>query len=347
MLALGSWCVSEGVDIVSRAQSSTLSKGLAASPSLMLLLAALRSGDTTFAINALCGSISVACTLVLGMCIVIGTTQNRSHALQLEKTLRAHGRILAFTVPLIVCILVDGFCLSFALIGLCEFVVFSWYAFIGSKSQVASKGKDSIDLDGRAVDEPVAKGMLFVVLGVLIVWLYSDDMVIFFHKASDLYLVEIGHLAFFLAPFALQLSDIIACLKLSESGKRDSSNLAIQYVLGNTVSCSTLLLGILCLYGYYNHIHWAPSFSASFLIMASTSLAAAVVIWMPAVLNRNHGFILIVLYGLAIFIHLFMDSTFLAPQISANLSLRSVDIGTVSQSATRDVISEISLTPFL
>ncbi len=38
--------------------------------------------------------------------------------------------------------------------------------------------------DGRAVDEPVAKGMLFVVLGVLIVWLYSDDMVIFFHKVS-------------------------------------------------------------------------------------------------------------------------------------------------------------------
>ncbi len=64
MLALGSWCISEGVDILNKPQqNSSYLKGfglsvLAIFPSFIVLVTALQSGNIDFGVNALTGAIS-------------------------------------------------------------------------------------------------------------------------------------------------------------------------------------------------------------------------------------------------------------------------------------------------
>jgi Ca2+/Na+ antiporter len=134
-----------------------------------------------------------------------------------------------------------------------------------------------------------------VFIGTLILFLYADDFIQFTAKAAQRNELNSTLLAFFLAPIAIDLPDIILSWP-SNAGKRDSVTLAISNFVSSAVSKTSLVLGLICLYGYWHELQWQNLYALDLFIIAACSLAAGVAVWVPTTLNKSHGVMLFAVF---------------------------------------------------
>eukprot|EP00301_Raphidiophrys_heterophryoidea_P013254 c20623_g1_i1.p1 GENE.c20623_g1_i1~~c20623_g1_i1.p1 ORF type:complete len:397 (-),score=106.57 c20623_g1_i1:229-1383(-) len=368
MLALGSWCVREGVDILADHYEGSTSGSLVlallnSAPDVIFFLVALSGNrDPSFSIGALSGTVIVQCTAGLGLGIFLGAINSRSNSFPLDKNVRALGQVLLLTTPLLVCILVDGFCLSFGLLGAFEYIAFTWFTVSGSSSsRVASKKREkdpdlSNDGPSRGDSEtaPSGKGMLFVAIGLLIFALFADDLVDSLILYGQDHHVRTLLLAFFITPLVTATPELLDCFSLSLHGKREVLNTTLANMITSVICKTTLIVGILCLFGYFHSTQLPHAFALHLAAISATVAIAGCCVWLPNTLGRVHGLILLALFVFGVVWQLRAPASPAFKLIGNDGSLSRLGSPSLAGSASaassppqfRDILEEINLTPY-
>eukprot|EP00298_Acanthocystis_sp_HF-20_P019823 c24271_g1_i1.p1 GENE.c24271_g1_i1~~c24271_g1_i1.p1 ORF type:complete len:370 (-),score=108.49 c24271_g1_i1:48-1157(-) len=356
-LALGFWGVKQGCSILERKYSGKILrlwviKIVKYIPDMIFFFAALKSDHADFAVGSLAGDVMVLCTAGIGTGIIIACSRSHSKTFTIENSVRTQGLVFFFAIPLVICILIDGLCLSFGFIGVLGFLglLFVMTTFQKSHSHKYSpKEKDESD-DHQ--EESVVDGFAFTFIGCLIVWIFSDNFI-------DTLLASRNHiskdiiLGFFFSPLISEFAGLIEIFLFSNFGSQNSLDSFISRIIESSMLKSSILLSILCIFGYQSHFTWKHSeYSLIFLLLAFTLLTVGYIVWKITSLTKFHGFWLFALFLIASFLLINEDNSNTS---STHFILNSAELTLLSSGKTalatnsfvpRDILAEIKLNPF-
>ena len=132
-------------------------------------------------------------------------------------------------------------------------------------------------------------------------------------EASVLLKVSPTLLAFFLAPIASEMPEILEAISLSRRGHVQAINVAYSNLAGGTITKTTLLVGIFSLFGVYKDFVWeVPNYSFSLVLLASCALCAALVGFVPESLKSWHGLGLFAVFIIVALIQYFLNGQFVS-----------------------------------
>lgn len=150
-----------------------------------------------------------------------------------------------------------GFNALLSIVGIGSYLAFIIYSFICKpKSESEQKKVDLEAPNGPAGDEesdseeeghgeaPLSKGIAFLVVGGLLIFLFSEPFISAVVAISERVHVNPILLAFFLAPIASEMPEILESVSLSRKGKENSINIAFSNLIGGTITKTTLLCGV-------------------------------------------------------------------------------------------------------
>jgi len=282
-------------------------------PETIFFMMALGNQKPNFAVGAISGSVIVVCTIAVGCCVWIGgvmqggpvnnkTVSSRSYArnaqhILLYEGVRQQALILGVSCIVPAMVLVFGFQYWLGLLGIGGYLCFMLYTIFNRNSDTSDEEHEAEDDDDEE-EQPTWKGVAYLVAGGVIIYLFSlpfIDCVVNIGQALNIAPLA---LAFFFAPVASEAPEILESISLSRKGKTQNINIAFSNLVGGTVSKTTLLTGILCLYGSTLDFQWvAPSYTFSFLLV----LACAGAVGAFGLQSRHHfsrGQMLIALFGI-------------------------------------------------
>mmetsp|Transcript_10449 Transcript_10449/g.15270 ORF Transcript_10449/g.15270 Transcript_10449/m.15270 type:complete len:350 (+) Transcript_10449:21-1070(+) len=285
-LIIGAWCVSEGGDILGDKYDATVIGGFVIAwlntlPEAIFFITALNAENHRFAVGAISGSVIVVNTIAVGLCVYIGAKARSSSRITLQKGVRYQALILLASCVIVLLTIMFGFNLFVGILGCIFYVAFMGYTLYADHSEKKSEtldlmdDKELIDVRHESEDEsddeeeqPTWKGMAFLIAGGLIIYLFSLPFIDAVVEMGELLSIGSLALAFFFAPVASEAPEILESISLSRKGKLQNINIAFSNLVGGTVSKTTLLTGILCLYGaIYKFEYVSPSYTISLLLV--------------------------------------------------------------------------------
>lgn len=130
--------------------------------------------------------------------------------------------------------------------------------------------------DEKEVEHPLWHGIAYLTVGGALIYMFSEPFINAVVQAGHLMEINPIVLAFFFAPIASEAPEILESISLSRKGKIQNINIAFSNLVGGTISKTTLLCGILCLYGYWRGFEWvSPAYTVSMLMVLVCTGAAA------------------------------------------------------------------------
>jgi Ca2+/Na+ antiporter len=297
LLILGAWCVSEGGDILGEKYDATIIGGfviawLNTAPETIFFITALETGQPHFAMGAISGSVIVVSTIAVGACVYIGANARKNQTIFLFPDVRKQAFLLGSSLLVLVCVLLFGFKKWIGYFGLGFYSLFIlWTLF--HKSSVSSAAPSDLahdhahmtsiplekhdESDEEEENQSTWKGVAYLIAGGLIIYICSEpfiNCVVAIGKGLGIAPLA---LAFFFGPIASEAPEILESVSLSRKGKTQNINIAFSNLVGGTISKTTLLLGIFCLYSVDRGYQWVdPTYSVSlFLVLLCAGAAAA------------------------------------------------------------------------
>lgn len=282
-------------------------------PETIFFVTALENNQPTFAMGAISGSVIVVSTVAVGCCIFVGASVRPSKTVYLLHGVRKQALALGASLVLMAMILLFGFHSYFGFAGIamyCAFVLWTLlrkgrdtadtafgheedsntdlpgnssgdntmsggnilYSVTSGKNGGSSGGNDDDDDD----EQPLWKGIAYLIAGGVIIYAFSDPFITSVVKIGEMMGVGPLALAFFFAPIASEAPEIIESITLSRKGKTQNINIAFSNLVSGTISKTTLLTGIFCLYSTSRGYEWiSPSYTVSVLLIMISSASAA------------------------------------------------------------------------
>jgi Ca2+/Na+ antiporter len=349
LLVFASWCVGEGGEILGRKYDASIIGGLIiawlnTSPETIFFIVALQSNNPRFAVGAVSGSSIVVCTIALGTCVYIGAKTCRAMCFELQPAVKRQALILGISVIFPLLLSIVGFHIVLGFLGVAAYLAFLVYSLVkknpdihsssvqlthmpdiefGSKTiqnednnkRTRSKGdsesETTLESDEKDADVPVWKGIVYLLVGGLLIGLFSESFirsVVFTAKSLN---VNAILLAFFLAPVASEMPEILESISLSRKGNIQNINIAYSNLIGGTITKTTLLLGIFCFYGVGKHFKWeSPNYSISLLLLILCGSGASATGYFFNKLTKWNGIFLFTLFVFTAFVQYYFNSTF-------------------------------------
>lgn len=105
-------------------------------------------------------------------------------------------------------------------------------------------------------EEPALKGTLFLVLGGILIILFSSPFINSVVAIASEMQINSILLAFFLAPIASEAPEILESISLSRKGNSQNINIAFSNLIGGTITKTTLLcsVSVIVLYLFLFHL---------------------------------------------------------------------------------------------
>jgi len=299
-LIFGAWAVSEGGDILGAKYDATIVGGfllawLNTAPETIFFITALESGNPNFAIGAMSGSVIVVCTIAVGCCIIFGASSRSSKSVSFFLGVRKQAQILGMTCIIPILVLIFGFNYYIGILGISAYGLFILYTLLGK----SGSGKDEHEEEGEEEEEqPTWKGVAYLILGGSVIYIFSEPFITLVVKiGTEVHLNPI-FLAFFFAPIASEAPEILESISLSRKGKLQNINIAFSNLIGGTISKTTLLLGVLSLYGVTRGFQWnSPSYTISFILLLICAASSALFSLTDKEHKVEKGYYLIALFA--------------------------------------------------
>lgn len=232
--------------------------------------------------------------------------------------MRTQALILAVTgvVPLLTTFL--GFSHFLSILGVGSYLVFLVHTLLQSRKTSSTErledvenavgfkdGKAnsaSMDLDDEAgaedededdEDAPTWKGFGYLALGGSLIFIFSEPFIDAVSDMAKSLQVSPTLLAFFLAPIASEMPEILESISLSVKGNATNINVAFSNLVGGTITKTTLLMGVFSIYGLsVPLVYESPTFTISLLLMILCSAAAGLMGYFVQRQTRLQAYIL-------------------------------------------------------
>ncbi|EGC34455.1 hypothetical protein DICPUDRAFT_35027 [Dictyostelium purpureum] len=324
-LSFASWCIGEGGEILGKKYDASIIGGLIiawlnTAPEAIFFITALSSDNTRFAVGAVSGSSIVVCTVALGCCIVLGTRKRKAGTVQLQPPVKRQCLILLCSIIIPLAILLTGYNIFFGCIGVLYYVVFIGYSLF-HKLPEDEKKEDDIEMginqngadpnstdnnkeeedheeEEEEHDEPLYKGVFYLFLGGLLICYFSKPFIDSIVSLASSWEVNPILLAFFLAPIASEMPEILESISLSRKGNSQSINIAFSNLIGGTITKTTLLMGIFCFFGVVKGFEWeSPTYSLSLLLLTICAASAAGIGYFVPKIKQTHGLLLFAIFS--------------------------------------------------
>eukprot|EP00003_Mantamonas_plastica_P004843 TRINITY_DN1389_c0_g1_i3.p1 TRINITY_DN1389_c0_g1~~TRINITY_DN1389_c0_g1_i3.p1 ORF type:complete len:226 (-),score=64.94 TRINITY_DN1389_c0_g1_i3:1372-2049(-) len=194
ILVLSSWFVGEGGEILGDHYDASVVGGiiiawLNTAPEAIFLISALESGNIRFATGAISGSAIVVCTVALGCCMWFGAHARKENSLYLYPSVRTQCLILAASTVGTMVTAIVGFNMFLGVVGVLEYVAFMYFSLTnkgaveggqaGAEKEhgdIEVGGGDS-DSDDDEPEEPVGKGIAYLVAGGVLIFASSEPFI--------------------------------------------------------------------------------------------------------------------------------------------------------------------------
>lgn len=305
-LVIASWCVGEGGEILGHHYDASVIGGLIiawlnTAPEAIFFITALVSSNPRFAVGAVSGSTIVVTTVALGTCLWIGSSARSSHTILLQPQVKRQCAILAASLTVTISLIVLGFHMIVAVAG----VIFYAGFIVTSLSQKAPEPdvKDhdvesfSEEHEEEEKEETVAKGVVYLVAGGILICALSKPFIESVVEAASSMHVNPILLAFFLAPVASEMPEILESVSLARKGNTQNINIAVSNLVGGTITKTTLLCGIFSMFGISKEFEWeSPAFTTSLFLLVICAGCAAFIGWGFTRQNKYHGIFLLGLF---------------------------------------------------
>eukprot|EP01111_Echinosteliopsis_oligospora_P011564 TRINITY_DN3848_c0_g1_i1.p1 TRINITY_DN3848_c0_g1~~TRINITY_DN3848_c0_g1_i1.p1 ORF type:complete len:350 (+),score=99.27 TRINITY_DN3848_c0_g1_i1:190-1239(+) len=307
-LVFASWCVGEGGEILGKKYDASVIGGLIiawlnTAPEAIFFITALVSSNPRFAVGAVSGSTIVVCTVALGACLWIGASARSSKNILLQPQVKRQCLILAASLVVTVSLILFGFNMIVGVAG----VVFYAGFIVDSLSQKAPepdvKGHEH-DVESGVEEEdehdeeaPVSKGVVFLVAGGVLICAFSKPFIESVVEAASSMDVNPILLAFFLAPVASEMPEILESVSLARKGNTQNINIAMSNLIGGTITKTTLLCGIFSFFGINKEFQWeSPAFTISLVLLVICASSASIIGYAFTRQTKYHGLFLFALF---------------------------------------------------
>jgi cation:H+ antiporter len=303
ILVLASWCVGEGGEILGQKYDASIIGGLViawlnTAPEAIFFITALSSNNPRFAVGAVSGSTIVVCTVALGACLYIGSSARITGQVYLQQQVKKQCLILGVSLLNTIAIALTGFNFLLGVVGVVYYFFFIVYSLSNKLPDLADKENE--DLEGAQEEEhdtPMYKGVIYLVVGGVLIFTFSRPFIFAVVSAASTLRVNPILLAFFLAPIASEMPEILESISLSRKGNTQNINIAFSNLIGGTITKTTLLCGIFCFYGVARDFVWeSPSYTVSLFLLILCAGAAAVIGYFVNKQSKTHGIILFALF---------------------------------------------------
>jgi len=280
-LVFASWCVGEGGEILGEKYDASIIGGLIiawlnTAPETIFFLTALESQNPEFAVGAVSGSSVVVSTVALGACYYFGTKNRREKSFYLQFGVKRQCLILMLTGIIPILLTIFGFGYIWTIIGIGTYLVFLVFEITKTK-EIHDHSKVDLETgeDSSSAQEgqPLWKGIAYLCTGAGLIIMFSEPFIEAVVDIAKLAHVNSILLAFFLAPIASEMPEILESISLSRKGHKQSINVAVSNLMGGTITKTTLLTGIFSFYGQRMSFPWkAPNYTLSLLLLASCAM---------------------------------------------------------------------------
>ncbi|KAM9993268.1 hypothetical protein ACTFIZ_011234 [Dictyostelium cf. discoideum] len=332
-LCFASWCVGEGGEILGKKYDASIIGGLIiawlnTAPEAIFFITALTSDNTRFAVGAVSGSSIVVCTVALGCCIVLGTRNRKGGTFQLQPPVKKQCLILLLSLLIPLFLSLVGYNVFFGIFGIIYYLIFIGYSLfhklpedekkedrdieMGERKNGANElttttttstnsESDDEDIDEEDEhDEPLYKGVFYLFLGGLLICYFSKPFIDSIVSLASSWEINPILLAFFLAPIASEMPEILESISLSRKGHSQSINIAFSNLIGGTITKTTLLMGIFCFFGVVKGFEWeSPTYSLCLILLTICAAAASGIGYFVNKIKQQHGLMLFAIFLLA------------------------------------------------
>jgi len=303
MLLFASWCVGEGGEILGKKYDASVIGGLIiawlnTAPEAIFFITALWSSNPRFAVGAVSGSSIVVCTVALGACLYIGASARKTGTIFLQPQVKRQCALLGLSLCVTTSLAVVGFNVIIGVVGVLYYIAFIIYSLGNKLPEVDTKEHDleaGIE-EEEEEDVPVFKGILYLVVGGFLIFGFSKPFINCVVNAASALKVNPILLAFFLAPIASEMPEILESVSLARKGNSQNINIAMSNLIGGTMSKTTLLCGIFCFFGVSQEFLWEPSYTVSLGLLILCAGAAAIIGAAFQYQTQYHGVFLFILF---------------------------------------------------
>jgi len=327
LIVAASWSVGEGGEILGKKYDSSIVGGLIiawlnTAPEAIFFVTALQSNNPRFAIGAVSGSTIVVSTIALGVCYYFGT-QSRGGSFIIQKNVKRQCLILAITSIIPVLIAIFGFSKILGAIGIVSYFLFLIWELVKDKigALSASSVLNTIDIledfnldnddESSHEDLNVTRGVVYLLIGGGLIFLFSEPFIHAVSQISTILGINPILLAFFLAPVASEMPEILESISLSRKGKLQNINIAVSNLMGGTITKTTLLCGIFCYSGVSMGFDWeSPNYTLSMLLISICTTISGCTGYFFKEQKLWHAIILIILFICTGTVQYLFNSTF-------------------------------------
>lgn len=303
MLLFASWCVGEGGEILGKKYDASVIGGLIiawlnTAPEAIFFITALVSSNPRFAVGAVSGSSIVVCTVALGACLYIGATARKTGTIFLQPQVKRQCTLLGLSLCVTTALAAMGFSVVIGVVGVLYYIAFIIYSLGNKIPEVDTKEHDleaGIE-EEEEEDVPVVKGILYLVVGGFLIFGFSKPFIFCVVNAASSLQVNPILLAFFLAPIASEMPEILESVSLARKGNSQNINIAMSNLIGGTMSKTTLLCGIFCFFGVTQEFAWEPSYTVSLGLLILCAGSAALIGAAFQHQTKYHGLFLFALF---------------------------------------------------
>jgi len=339
LLAFASWCVGEGGEILGQKYDASIIGGLLiawlnTAPETIFFVSALRANNPRFAIGAVSGSTIVVGTVAIGISLYLGSRARKGNFVRIQPAVKKQALVLAATsfFPLITALFgYNWFTAVTAILAYCAFLVHTLLPSkkatptphhlqsdleVGVTDEKSHRHRDDDDSDDDSDDEsedeqPLWKGIGYLAVGGILIFSFSEP---FINAISGLAVsmdINPTLLAFFLAPIASEMPEILESISLSIKGNMTNINIAFSNLIGGTITKTTLLMGIFSIYGITMPLKFEkPNFSISLLLMLLCSCSAGFIGYFTIRQTKVHAYILFGLFAFTCLVQYMANSHF-------------------------------------
>jgi len=194
-------------------------------------------------------------------------------------------------------------------------IFFSFFGNFFSSKQVDEKGGHDVEAGSASEEEvSVTKGIGYLLLGGTLIFVFSEPFISSVVEIATIAQVNSILLAFFLAPIASEMPEILESISLSRKGNLQNINIAVSNLMGGTITKTTLLCGIFCYFGVTKEFTWeTPNYSTSLLLTCICAATAAGLGYFPRTQLTWHSYVLIGIFVITCIVQYFFNSTFVGP----------------------------------
>jgi len=317
-LVFASWCVGEGGEILGEHYDASIIGGLLiawlnTAPEAIFFVTALESNNPRFAVGAVSGSSIVVCTIAMGACYYFGTSARPARSFYLQKNVKQQCLLLLVSVIVPVLLSTFGFNYYLTFIGCGSYLGFLLFELMKTKethehSKVdVETGEDS----SSGAEQPLWKGIAYLVVGGGLILIFSEPFIEAVVDIANLLQVNPILLAFFLAPVASEMPEILESISLSRKGHRQSINVAVSNLMGGTITKTTLLCGIFSYYGQAKSFVWeSPNYTISLALLGACAAISASTGYFFPIQMTWHAYLLIGVFVVTGVLQYAFNSTF-------------------------------------